>query len=149
MFHRGLSTPSVQYVQLSGSVCSSHTEETNLSPFLLCDPSYLSFVFINCMVSTPLLLFLPWLHSARPLPITPDCLCVRGRSIDLVRDCWKCFNSCPQTNTHTHTYICRHMHISLHQDQEINHSGKGEQEGGDVKCAALNVLTGSLVTHAK
>lgn len=48
--------------------------------------------------------------------------------------------------SHTHTQT---MGPSLYQGREINNSGEGERQGGDVKCAALNVFTHRLLTDAE
>lgn len=55
--------------------------------------------------------------------------------------------------THAHD-ACAHTHTqtmgpSLYQGREINNSGEGERQGGDVKCAALNVFTHRLLTDAE
>lgn len=41
------------------------------------------------------------------------------------------------------------MGPSLYQGQKTNNSGSGQRQGGDVKCAALNVFTHGMLTGAE
>lgn len=54
-------------------------------------------------------------------------------------------------DAHAHA-VCAYTQTigpSLYQGRKINNSGWGERQGGDVKCAALNVFTHRLLTDAE
>lgn len=74
---------------------------------------------------------------------------VCGRSIDLGWDCGKCFAWLLVTHALTACVRAGTMGPSLYQGQKINNSGSGQRQGGDVKCAALNVFTHGMLTGAE
>lgn len=74
---------------------------------------------------------------------------VCGRSIDPDWDCGKCFAWLLVTHALTACVRAGTMGPSLYQGQKINNSGSGQRQGGDVKCAALNVFTHGMLTGAE
>lgn len=74
---------------------------------------------------------------------------VCGRSIDLGWDCGKCFTWLFVTHALRVCVSVETMGPSLYQGQKINNSGLGQRQGGDVKCAALNVFTHRMLTGAE